>query len=210
MSDPVVDSSDTRRLLDGVRAGDRAAFERVFDRYRAELRRFIAVRLDGDLRARVDPSDVVQETQLEVLHRLNDFLRRSPMPFRVWLRRTAYERLLALRRQHVEAARRSSRREVPLPDHTSLMLARRLFARAPTASQLAGRRELVQKVRQVVARLPEIDREVLFMRNFEELPYEEIADILAIDPAAARKRHGRALVRFHELLIAHGITELSS
>jgi DNA-directed RNA polymerase specialized sigma24 family protein len=55
-----------------------------------------------------------------------------------------------------------------------------------------------------------MDREVLFMRNFEELPYEEIADILAIDAAAARKRHGRALVRFHELLIAHGITELSS
>jgi RNA polymerase sigma-70 factor (ECF subfamily) len=210
VSDPIVDSSDTRRLLDGVRAGDRAAFEQVFDRYRAELHRFIAVRLDGDLRARVDPSDVVQETQLEVLLRLDDFLRRSPMPFRVWLRRTAYERLLALRRQHVEAIKRSSRREVPLPDRSSLLLARRLFARTPTASQLAGRRELVQKVRQVVARLPEMDREVLFMRNFEELPYEVIADILAIDPAAARKRHGRALVRFHDLLIAHGITELSS
>jgi RNA polymerase sigma-70 factor (ECF subfamily) len=210
MSDPIVDSSDTRRLLDGVRAGDRAAFERVFDRYRAELHRFIAVRLDGDLRARVDPSDVVQATQLEVLLRLDDFLRRTPMPFRDWLRRTAYERLLALRRQHVEAARRSSRREVALPDHSSLLLARHLFARTPTASQLAGRRELVQKVRQVIARLPEIDREVLFMRNFEELPYDEIADILAIEPAAARKRHGRALVRFHELLIAHGITELSS
>jgi RNA polymerase sigma-70 factor (ECF subfamily) len=210
MSDPIVDSSDTRRLLDGVRAGDRAAFERVFDRYRAELHRFIAVRLDGDLRARVDPSDVVQETQLDVLLRLDDFLRRSPMPFRVWLRRTAYERLLALRRQHVGAARRSSRREVALPDRSSLLLAQRLFARTPTASQQAGRRELIQKVRQVVARLPELDREVLFMRNFEELPYEEIADILAIDPAAARKRHGRALVRFHEQLIAQGITELSS
>ena len=37
MSDPIVDSSDTRRLLDGVRAGDRAAFEQVFGRYRAEL-----------------------------------------------------------------------------------------------------------------------------------------------------------------------------
>jgi RNA polymerase sigma-70 factor (ECF subfamily) len=210
MNNAGTDTSDTRRLLDRVRAGDRAAYECVFDRYRAELHRFVAVRLDGDLRARVDPSDVVQETQLEVLLRLDDFLQRSPMPFRVWLRRTAYERLLALRRKHVAAARRSSRREVALPDRSSLLLARRLFARNASASQLAGRRELVQQVRQVVAKLPEIDREVLFMRNFEELPYEEIAGILGIDPAAARKRHGRALVRFHQLLIAHGITELPS
>jgi RNA polymerase sigma-70 factor (ECF subfamily) len=205
-----MDSSETRRLLDGIRAGDRAAFARVFDRYRAELRRFVEVRLDGDLRARVDPSDVVQETQIQLLLRLEDFLQRAPMPFRVWIRKTAYERLLMLRRQHVEAARRSGRREVPLPDQSSVLLARHLLGRYPTGSQLARRRELVERVRQIVALLADLDREILFMRNFEELPYTEIAEILAIDPAAARKRHGRALVRLHDLLVVHGIKELSS
>ena len=45
------------------------------------------------------------------------------------------------------------------------------------------------------------------MRTFESLSYDEIACILEIEPAAARKRHGRALLRLHRLLVADGITE---
>ena len=50
------------------------------------------------LRARVDPSDVVQEAQMEVVRRMDDYLKRRPMPFRLWLCKTAKERLLNLRR----------------------------------------------------------------------------------------------------------------
>jgi DNA-directed RNA polymerase specialized sigma24 family protein len=45
------------------------------------------------------------------------------------------------------------------------------------------------------------------MRNYEGLSYEEAAYILEITPAAARKRHGRALLRLHALLTASGLTE---
>jgi RNA polymerase sigma-70 factor (ECF subfamily) len=55
-----------------------------------------------------------------------------------------------------------------------------------------------------MARLEDIDREILLMRNFEELSYQEIACILDIDAAAARKRHGRALIRLHALLCQPG------
>jgi DNA-directed RNA polymerase specialized sigma24 family protein len=44
------------------------------------------------------------------------------------------------------------------------------------------------------------------MRNFEALSYNEIAALLEINPAAARKRNGRALLRLHELLSADGLT----
>ena len=65
MADAIADSEETQRLLEQVRAGDRPAFERLFERHRTQLRRTIEMRTDARLRARVDPSDVVQETHLE-------------------------------------------------------------------------------------------------------------------------------------------------
>src|SRR5262245_25600185 len=113
MADVPADSTETRRLLRQVGAGDREAFDQLFAHHRAGLRQFVDLRLDSRVRARVDPSDVVQDTQLEAYRRLADYLARRPMPFRVWLRRTAHERLLMVRRRHLHAERRSVRRETP-------------------------------------------------------------------------------------------------
>jgi hypothetical protein len=45
------------------------------------------------------------------------------------------------------------------------------------------------------------------MRTFEELSFEEVAFMLKIDPAAARKRHGRALLRLGKILSEFGLKE---
>src|SRR5437016_6286851 len=87
MNEVTRDSAETQFLLRQVHSGDAEAFEQLFGRYRPELRRFIELRLDPRMRARVDASDVVQETQMEVFRRLDDFLQRQPMPFRLWLRK---------------------------------------------------------------------------------------------------------------------------
>jgi RNA polymerase sigma-70 factor (ECF subfamily) len=205
MDELPADSAETCGLLEQSGGGDRRAFDQLFARHRPDLRRFIDRRLDPKLRGRLDPSDVVQETQLEAYRRLPDFLRRRPMPFHVWLRKTAYERLLMLRRQHVEAARRAVGREVPLPDRSSALLAQQLLAGGSTPSHQLRRRELVRQVQEVLAGLAEADREVLFMRHYEGLSYQEVACILDIDPAAARKRYGRALLRLHQLLADAGL-----
>src|SRR5262249_40796119 len=59
-----------------------------------EVRGFGEVRWDRQLAPRLAPSDVVQEAQLEVVRRMDDFLKRRPMPFHLWIRKAAYERLL--------------------------------------------------------------------------------------------------------------------
>lgn len=201
------DSDETRDLLEEVRAGDRQAFERLFARHRGPLRDFVERRLDPRVRARVDPSDVVQETQLEVYQRLDDFLRRRPMPFHLWLRKTAYERLLKVRRRHVTAAQRSVQRETAWPDPSSVLLARRLLRDRPSPSQPVVREETVRRVRQALDRLAEVDREIILLRLVEELPYQEAACLLGIEPAAARQRYGRALLRLRKTLIAAGLLE---
>ena len=174
------DSSETTRLLEQVRDGDRDAFEKLFARHRPYLRQVVSLRLDPKLRARVDASDVVQETHLEAVRRLPDYLERRPMPFRLWLRKTAYERLLMIERHHVDAQRRAVGREVALPDRSSLQLFGQLLAAGSTPSQQLSRAELARRVRQAVACLADIDKEILLMRNLEGLSNHEVAQVLEI------------------------------
>jgi RNA polymerase sigma-70 factor (ECF subfamily) len=200
------DSAETCGLLEKVRTGDRQALETLLARHRANLLAFVEVRLDARLSARIDPSDVVQEAQLEMVRRMDDFLKRRPMPFHLWARKTAYARLLDLRRHH-RRARRSVEREAILPDRSSLLLARPLLAGGSSPSQHLQAQELAERVSHAVDRLSEADREILLMRHGEGLSFEEIACLLEIESAAARKRFGRALLRLQKALSEQGLSE---
>ena len=112
-----------------------------------------------------------------------------------------------MRKQHRTAARRSVDREVPLPDRSSQLLALPLIAGGPSPSQQAESRELAERISQAVAELAEADRELLLMRHVQDMPYEEIAVLLDLEPAAARKRYGRALIRLQTVLVKHGLLE---
>ena len=201
------DSAQTQNLLERVQTGDREAFEELFARHRPYLLRAVAARLDPAARARVDPSDVVQEAQLEAYRRLPAYLALRPMPFRLWLRKTAQERLVMARRQHLEAQERSRRREVPLPERSSLLLAQPFLAPGSTPSRQLHRHELARRVSQAVSRLPEADQEILLLRTYEGLSNQEVAYLLDLDPATASKRHGRAVLRLHRLLLEAGLSE---
>ena len=206
MDEASSDSEETRSLLRQVRGGDGHAFDRLFAHYQPRLQPLCGVAHRPRLRPRVDPADVVQEAHMEAMRRLGGFLENPVMPFRLWIRQITLDRLLMMRRRHVGAAQRSVEREAALPDE-SAAAARQLAASASSPSQHAGRAELAGKVREAVSRLAEADREIILMRTFEGLAFEEIARLLGVESAAARKRHGRALLRLHQLLLEDGVTE---
>jgi RNA polymerase sigma factor (sigma-70 family) len=119
----------------------------------------------------------------------------------------ALERLIMARRHHVVRSRRAVGREISLPDQSSVMLGRQLLAPNKSPSQQLHDEELAQLVQRALDSLSAGDREILLMRSYEALSYEEIACVLDIEPAAARKRNGRALVRLHKLLTDRGLSE---
>jgi RNA polymerase sigma-70 factor (ECF subfamily) len=198
--------TETESLLRRIESGDAKALDRLFAQHRVYLRRVVELRLDPKLRARVDASDVVQETELEVARRIDGYLRRRPMSFRLWLRKTAQERLVMIHRRHLRARRRAAGREVSLPEGSSIALAQQLLAGGPSPSQAARKRDMARRVRQAVGELDEADREMILMRNFEELTNQEVAEALGIDPVAASKRYGRALLRLKDVLIERGLS----
>ena len=197
------DANETQRLLRRVSQGDRTAIGRLVDLHRNYLCRLIDLRMEDELRGRIDPSDVVQETQMVVSRKIDDFLDRRPTSFRLWIRRKAIERLIELRRRHL-AGKRTVRREVPWSDASSVAVARKLLGVRP--SEVLRRQELVLQVHKAIQDLREVDREVLLLRHVEELTNAEVAELLGIEPAAASKRYGRAVRRLSEKLAAMGIS----
>jgi RNA polymerase sigma-70 factor (ECF subfamily) len=185
MPDPNPDTPETLDLLVRARAGDGIAFNRLFEHYRPYLARMVRFRMDERLRHRVDPSDVVQETHLEALRRFRAYIEHPDVPFRLWLRQLAAERISKLRRYHL---------------HT----AQHLPGTGNTPSQVVSKEELAGRVRGAVERLEPADREVIVLRVFEGLSHDEVAYLLGIDVPAARKRHSRALVKLHRMLFVDG------
>lgn len=171
------------------------------------MRAFVGVHLDPRLVGRVDPSDVVLEAQLEIVRRLDDFLKRQAMPFHLWVQRTAYQRFIDFHRHHLQRARRSATCEVAWPDRSSLLLARPLLDARPSPSSMLRAQALAERVGRAVAELADADREIVLLRDVDQLPYEEIACPLEIEPIAARKPYGRALIRLQKLLTDHGLLE---
>jgi RNA polymerase sigma-70 factor (ECF subfamily) len=74
-------------------------------------------------------------------------------------------------------------------------------------SQRLAAAETAKAIKLAIAELPEADREILLMRQLEGTQFKEIAQILDIDPAAARKRFGRALLKLKEVMNRKGLLE---
>jgi RNA polymerase sigma-70 factor (ECF subfamily) len=194
-------NADTEELLARAQGGDVAASQQLLVRHRDRLCRMVAVRLDRRLAARVDPSDVVQEALAEAAHKLSVYLRQRPLPFYPWLRRLAWEHLLKVHQRHLAARKRSAgREEHGLPDESALALAQRLVAPGTSPSNHLLREELRRRVQDALAQLPIGDREVLVLRYLEDLRFGAIAEVLAVNEAAVKMRHTRALRRLCGLL----------
>jgi RNA polymerase sigma-70 factor, ECF subfamily len=198
-------SSDTAHLLEQARAGDQAALNELFAQHRARLRRMVELRLDRRLQARIDASDVVQETYVDVLARLDEYLHDPRYPLFLWLRLIVGERLLKMHRHHLGTQMRDAGLEVSiyrgaLPAASSAALAAQLLGKHTSPTQAAVRAERMIRLQEALNTLDPIDREVLSLRHFEEMSLAETALSLEIEESHAAKRYIRALKRLKAIL----------
>ena len=192
-------------LSAAVRQGDRAEIDRLITSHRDYLKRVVSLRMDRRLQARVDPSDVVQETQFKAVQRVNEYLENPVLPLRLWLRRLACDAVVDAQRRHVHADGRSVKREMVFPEQSSLNIARQLLAGVSSPSMQLSKQELARLVREAVERLSEADRDVVLLMAFEGLNSTETAQVLGIEAPAARQRYGRALLKLQTMLVDCGL-----
>jgi RNA polymerase sigma-70 factor (ECF subfamily) len=152
-------------LILAYRAGAREAFDELFERYRERVWRFFRRRVDDPARA----EELTQDTFLAVLQAADRYEPRAT--FRSYLFGIAFNLLAAARRQFARA------HADPVVNEPA----------APAFDPIAG-----LWVRQALATLDPRDRDILMLREYEQLSYDEIGSLLGLPPGTVRSRLFRA------------------
>ncbi len=199
------DSQETQELLRRAEEGDSAAINNLMERHRDSIRQMVQMRMDRAIAGRVDASDVVQDVLWEASRRLENYIQTPNLPFHLWLRQLAKDRMVDMHRRHRGAQRRSVDRENPLQTGTDQDASGFDFGGqlpdgelTPAAANI--RRELEQRFLEALSQLEEDDRDIILMRHYEHLGNGEVATALNITPAAAGMRHLRALKKLRTIL----------
>jgi RNA polymerase sigma-70 factor (ECF subfamily) len=174
--------------------------------YTNYLKLLVAAQLDTRLRARVSPSDIVQESFFEAHRDFGDFRGNSIGEFVTWLRRIVVNNILRVVEQHVLAEKRDVRREVSLEEigrrleKSTVRLETFLAEQAESPSGCAVRREDEILLADTLARMPADYRDVIVLRHIEGLPFEEVALRMDRSAGAVRMLWLRALKKMRESL----------
>jgi len=184
-------------LLDQLRAGDATAMEPLMERFAGRVYR-VAI---GICASSADAEEVVQDVFLLAFRKAGSFEGRAALG--TWLYRIAVNTSLNKRRgkraeleesieDHLPAFRDDGHRQ----GDRSFLLAD--WSAMPDETLLS--KEGREIVRAAVDRLPEHYRAVLLLRDVEELPSEEVAEILGESVASVKSRLHRARMALREML----------
>ena len=165
-------TSDEALMLE-MRDGSRTAFETLFGRYREPIWGFFRRRTRDTGRA----EELAQDTFVAILEGARRYEQRGS--FRSFLFGTAYNVLQADRRKGVHRATAPLEADPAAPDSDP---------------------DAVIWVRDALATLDDGDREVLMLREYEQLSYQEIADLRGIPLNTVRSRLFRARLALKEAL----------
>lgn len=201
------ESQQDTELIDRVVRGDEDALAQLFSMHRDRLWRMINFRMDPRLHGRVDADDVLQEAWLSAIQRIDHFLADASRSIFVWFRLITTQTLIDIHRRHLGTQKRNASMEFSInrgwsSESTSFSLSFHLLGHLTSPSQAALREELSEQLKQALASMNEIDREVLALRHFEQLSNRETAQILGISDQASSDRYMRALARLKNVLTA--------
>jgi len=188
-------------LLKQARAGDQSARDRLF----TVCRNYVSVAARSEvaswLKAKVDASDLVQQTLLEAHRGMANFRGESEAEWLAWLRRIlAHNAADYVRRFHGVEKRRVGR-EVSLQagddsDRGDLQL----DGDVETPSQLVMQKELQLQVADALTQLSEDHQEVIILRNMQRLPFDEVAERMRRTRPATQMLWMRAIKKLQEVL----------
>ncbi|MBZ0267438.1 sigma-70 family RNA polymerase sigma factor [bacterium] len=178
--------SETISTLDLVRsaqAGDAAAVERLFTRYRARMRRWAAGRLPGGVRGRLDTEDIVHDALSRTFERIGELDPRGGGFFQAYVRRAVMNTIrdqVAKKREH-------------LPPTGVL---ERAADGGPSPLQELVGREVFDRYEAALAALTTKEREAVLARIEDHASWQEIAEEFGKEsPDAARMMVKRALLK---------------
>ncbi len=185
-------AAEDTTLVEETLEGNQLSFQLLIERYQDRI--FGLVR--HYTRSAVEVEDIVQDTFIKAYRKLDSFQHQSS--FSTWLYRIAVNTALDfLKRMGRNPVRAVEDPEVTAGGADGSGLKRSIAA--PEAE--LEREEITRITHEVLEELPEIFRTVLILREFEEMAYQDIADLLGISIGTVESRLFRARARFKDALI---------
>jgi RNA polymerase sigma-70 factor (ECF subfamily) len=156
--------------------------------------------LDPDLRAKLGPSDLVQESLLEAQRDFGQFHGTTEVDVLAWLRRILLNNVANVREHYRDTQKRALSREVPLNHLLHGLVAECLVDGEPTPSKQAVANERTEELERALVHLPEHYREALRLRHQENCTFEEIGRRTGRSAEAARKVWARAVEQLKRIM----------
>jgi RNA polymerase sigma-70 factor, ECF subfamily len=170
----VYDDEELTRLLTEARKGNKQALGTMLAQLRPWMRWQAESLLGQRLRARFDGSDIVQDVHVRAFEHFDQFQGDSVAGLRGWVEEILRNIITDCRRRNGAAKRDAGREE------GGAELISNLQGQGTTPSQGAMRNEDQARVIEALQRLPEKYRQVLQLRFFDGLPFEEIAPKIGV------------------------------
>jgi RNA polymerase sigma-70 factor (ECF subfamily) len=187
-------------LITRCRHGEADAWDELFDLHYAAAGRFI-FQLASDF-TREDAEEICQEVFLSVIKNLDDFHGESR--FQTWLFRIAANKARDYREKRIAAKRGGGQIPVSLQaEDPESGLAPDPPANLPGPDELMMNAEQMAGVRDALDRVGEPCREIIELRYFGDLSYEELSATLQLNPKTVSSRLSKCLDRLEA--IARGI-----
>lgn len=192
-------NAEPHHLLAAIQAGDLSRLGELLQIYRNYLNLLADSQLDAKLRARVSPSDVVQEAMLRAHRDFQQFRGNSEAQFLAWLRQILVHSLARMIETHVLAGKRDVRREISLDglkaalEKSTVQLGAALQGRDETPSADYERQERAVQLANLMSQLSTAHREVIVLRNLQGLAFDEVATRLNRSVPATKMLWMRAI-----------------
>ena len=182
------DDAEDIRLMQLVAAGETAAFESLVERHQALVAGTVARMLGSN----AEVEDITQQVFIRVWRSAGRYVARAK--FTTWLLKITRnlvfnEMRRAKRHPHVLVQVDPEADELPLKDEAT---------ETPDANLLQA--ELQRAIETAITQLPETQRMALVLRRYEDLSYEEIADVLDLSLPAVKSLLFRARTELRERL----------
>jgi RNA polymerase sigma-70 factor (ECF subfamily) len=198
-------------LLASAREGSVESLGELLQTYTSYLKLLAHTQLVTNVRVRVSPSDIVQETLLEAHRDFLKFRGRSEPEFLGWLRKILVNNLSRAVEQHLLADKRDVRREISLErlgasvERSTLRLGAVLAGNVPSPSSNAQNQENLSALADALIELAPDYRTVIILRHLEGLPFATVAERMDRTPGATRMLWLRAMDQLRERFAERGI-----
>jgi len=191
--EPPSDDPDIE-MVRAVLAGDAEAYRVLVERYERRIYHVVY----GMVRSQEDARDLAQDCFVKAFQNLHRF--RLESKFYTWLCRIAMNLSIDHLRKMKHRSHAAFDEERASGDGAQVV---RLSSRRDNPSENVSRQQVYSQIMAAVDTLPEDQKQVLILREVEEMPYKEIADILDIPEGTVMSRLYYARRRLQELLADH-------